>query len=878
MSKQDKSAEDKNKKTINWKKIGKVSIVSVGSMAILGYGLLFTKPGNSVVSFYVESLLNTDPNVPIKVEKFRMTTNNLNLQLKVSDLIDTKLDGKFSLFSGDFNGNYTMNIDDLSRLNIKELKDVKAKGSFKTQGKITSSEDGYKLEGFSKLYSGDLNYNMLIDGTKLKSLNFTLDNLQLANMLKQTNQVPVANADLKIVGKIKDATQGNLDGNIKTSVSKGRLNTVIVKKLYGKDIPSDFTFSVDIDTKLDKTKAISKVDIQNSYSTLSSPDFTIDLDSEAISGKYNLTIKDIGKLTSQSKNKNLKGEISTTGTISGTLSNAIIKGVSGMFGSKTNYTIALLKDEVKSLDMSIDGLSLKELAKQSGQKATIDGELNVDIDIKDARVGKLDGVITSNLSNLKLDKAVLKKQYDMQIKNNIELKATNHILLKGDEAIINTKLKTDIASLDINDLVYNLKDQTSKGTYVLKSASMKDLVGLSAIASKLPKEIANDTSALVKIEGTIKGGKNPIIDGKTNFLNGELNFKYANNLLNLNIVNSNISLSKNKEVIFDSSLNANIKYNTKRNKVDLLFSLSQSDTKVDVKKAVFDINKNKVYADVDFSSLDKKMNYIIEGDMDDPDITLKAQKPLLSKKYVDFIKNEVNKNLEDKKQRQNIYRVINILSKPNATLTKKDMLGIEAGVKTMVDNLKKEYSKFKNVEFSAKHLKNLEAISQKFREEKGILSDEDIKKVEERSKQIVQAMKKEWNSSYQKNKREQILSYFNSLGDKLAKGKLITKREIDNEKKELSKILDSYKSILNNRSKVEGELKKYDSIVKVVKLLKKDEKFDKEKFYKLLDDFKTMLEFAQQKIISIDKTDEQLNIINKIADALKSKSQIMKKL
>jgi hypothetical protein len=862
---------------MNWKKTAKVGGVSLVTVAALGYGLLFTKPGNSAMAFYVESLLNTDPNVPIRVEEFTMTTNQLNLQLKVSDLIDTKLDGKFSLFSGNFDGDYTMSIDDLSRLNIKELKDMKARGSFATRGKIISVDEGYKLKGTSQLYGGDLNYDMLIDSTELQSLNFRFDELRLKNMLLQSGQIALADADIVINGKIKNAITGKFDGVINTQVKNGTLNTYAMKKLYGQDIPDDFTFSLNIDTVLDKTKAISKIDIQNSYSSLSSPKFTVDMQSEQINGDYNLEIFNIGNFV-KTPNTNFKGKITTNGEVSGTLSNVIIKGVSALFGSDTKYTIAMDKDEVKSINMDMDGLSLKEFATQSGQKAMIDGKLNVKIDIKDAREGKLNGVITSNLSDVSFDKSVVKKQYDMDIANNLNLKAENHVKLQGDKAVINSKVITDIASLNVNDLIYNTKDETSKGTYVLKSTSMKELIGLSGMAAKLPEKLANDTNNAIEIKGNIQGGKNPVIDGKTDFLNGELNFEYAKNLLNVNLVNSGITLKKDNNVTFDANANANVKYNTKTDKVDLVFSFTQSDTKVDVKKAAFDINKNRVFADVDFTSLDKKMNYLIVGDMDNPDITLKAQKALISQKYVTFLRQEINKNLDDKKAKQELFRVINILSNPNATLTKKDMLGIEAGVQGMAESLKKEYSKFKNVTFTKEHLQNLYDLAEKMRKEKGILSDEDIKVVEEKSKAIIASVKSEWNSDYQKDKREEVLNYFNALGEKLKSGKLITKEEMDIQKQELSKVLDDYQSIISNKAMVDKELKKYDSIVKVVKLLKKDEKFDKKKFYKLIDDFNIMLDFIQYKIASSDETESQIEMINSMGEALKEKSTQMKNL
>ena len=863
---------------MSWTKIARNGLIAIAILVVLGYSLLFTRIGNSVMSSYVEFLLNTDPKVPIRVEKFTMTTDNVNLQLKVSDLIDTTLDGKFSLLNGKFEGDYNMRIDDLSRIKLDELKQAKAKGTFETKGVVSKNSDGqYVLKGKSTLYGGDLSYEAFLDGSELKKIDFVFDKLRLASMLRQSGQVALADADISITGSIKNATMGQLDGDVKTVVSNGKLNSYMMQKMYGKEVPKDFTFSVDIVSILSKNSATSKVEILNNFMKLTSPDFSIDFQDESLSGTYKLDILDIQQLI-DTKMAKIKGGFSTSGKVSGTMSNALIEGVSDLFGSDTSYAIGLERDEVASIQAKLNGLSLAKMAETSGQKSSIDGKLNVTVDIKNAKVGELDGLITSELKDVKLDKKLMKKEYDVEIPKEFNLLAKNEVKLIKDEAIINSNLQTPIASLHVNELVYNLKDQSSKGFYTLKSSTMKELVGLSGLAQKLPREIAQNSDNAIEIKGTIQGGKNPKIDGKTDFMNGELNFVYEDELLSINLLNSGLKLKKENKVVYESNANAKVNYDTKTQKVDMVLSFLQSGAALHVRESAFDMAQNTMYALVDFEAGDKKLHIKAEGDMDNPDITLKAQKPLLSEKYVNFMKNEINKNLQEEAIKRNLYDVIDTLSKPNATLTKVDMLKVEKGVEQMVAHLKEEYSRFKNIEFTKEHFDNLQNLADKMRKEKGVLTDEDIKEVERRSKAIVEALKNEWKSDYQKEKRDQILSYFEELGKQLSSKTLVSKEEMQKHKQEFLVAIDNYQSLLLDKNRVDNEIKKYDSVIKVIQMLKKDEKFDKQKFYALLSDFHVMLDFIQHKIASTDATDEQIEVIRQIGEAIQDKAVELKKL
>lgn len=124
------------------KPILKRVVISLVSITALGYLLLFTGPGNKMIGAYMEWLLNTDPKVPIKVERFALQTDQVDMKLKISDLIELRVYGDYSLFGGDFDGKYLLSIADMSRLNIDQLIQMKAKGSFKSDGSIRSTKGG----------------------------------------------------------------------------------------------------------------------------------------------------------------------------------------------------------------------------------------------------------------------------------------------------------------------------------------------------------------------------------------------------------------------------------------------------------------------------------------------------------------------------------------------------------------------------------------------------------------------------------------------------------------------------------------------------------------------------------------------------------------
>ena len=276
---------------------------------------------------------------------------------------------------------------------------------------------------------------------------------------------PIGNSVLKPVveNKIKEA--------IKTDV---KLNTFALS--FG---------SIDLD--LDITPK-NNLHIKGDFS-IASNSFNID---------YNvkfLALKELRKLAKQP----LNGEFKTNGNIKGNPDFIVLSGKSDVAQSDTTYEVKITKLNPSSIVAKIKDLKVEDLLYIIGQKKYAKADLDLDVNFKDIRKHKLDGVIKLLTKNGSFDRSVLKKDFNITIPKT-RFAMNLDAALKGDNVNYTYLFNSNLAKIKSggNVVIEPLK------TDLTYSASIKEL----ALLKPLTKA---DLRGKVNLKGIVKGNKEKML-------------------------------------------------------------------------------------------------------------------------------------------------------------------------------------------------------------------------------------------------------------------------------------------------------------------------------------------------------------------------------
>lgn len=250
---------------------------------------------------------------------------------------------------------------------------------------------------------------------------------------------------------------------------------------------------------------------------LSSIDVVLYLDpdnSVAIKGGYSLFTQSfdlnyavaLKKLSSLEKvaQAKLSGEFSTTGTIKGDTHFLTIEGKSDLAKSTTVYHVELNEFNPTSIIAKIENADLSTLLSMAGQKQYASAKIDLDMNFKNIKPHQLDGDVQLLTTNGKLNTAVMKKDFAINMPQT------------------DFKMKLD-AKLLKDDLIYtylfnsNLANISSKGRVVPEPLELDLKYALNIEELAVLKPITNaDIRGTLRLSGTAKGSQEKLlVDAKT---------------------------------------------------------------------------------------------------------------------------------------------------------------------------------------------------------------------------------------------------------------------------------------------------------------------------------------------------------------------------
>lgn len=250
--------------------------------------------------------------------------------------------------------------------------------------------------------------------------------------------------------------------------------------------------------------------------------------------KYDIKINELSILQNLIKQK-FNGPFSTSGIFKGDESFSEIKGISNIAQSQTSYDLKFVNFEAKNINFLIKDAQIEDLLHLTNQKTIAKGNITVKGDIKDANISSLDGIVTINISNGKLNNDVINKNFNQNIASSVYFKSDISAILTPNIATIKSDLITSILDVFINKSEVNLNSGNILSDYKIDVKNLSKLEGI--VGKKLNGNFVTN--------GTFSKNNSILeLNGNSDIFDSSTNYSLKLNNLNPDYIKFNINNAK----------------------------------------------------------------------------------------------------------------------------------------------------------------------------------------------------------------------------------------------------------------------------------------------------------------------------------------------
>ncbi|WP_323595639.1 hypothetical protein [Aliarcobacter butzleri] len=645
------------------------------------YGILFTKKGNEFISSYLENRVNEEQkDLNFKINNFTLTTKDVDFEATLNENSYINISGALSLFKKNVDLKYDIKIEDLSI--FKNLISEDLKGTFFTNGIFKGSESESIIQGFSNIASSQTKYYMNLVDFKLKDIYLDLKDAKIDELLAIFNKPLYANGNLNLNANIKNIDKNSLDGLLIANISKGLINNDIFNKEFNQKINTKISFNGDINASLLGNIIEVKSDMISSVADIFFDKTLIDIEKNTIQSDYKIDVKNLAKLEGLI-GKKLQGEFLTTGNILKDNKNISVDGNSDIFDGFFTYKFELKDYEIQNLNLNIEKAKLEKIFFMLNEPIYAVGNLELHSDIKNSNIENLDGISSIKISDAKIINEVVNTVFKKNLKDLITFKSEIKTSYVPNQAISQIDVNSNIAQLNMNKAIYDFSKNIFNSDYNLNVFELEALESFTKVKMR----------GAIDVVGKIENSENFFkINGNSNLASGQMNFNLINHDLVLNLNNANlkdITYMMFQPEIFDSKTNLDLKYNlldekgtlnanllggrflennfsnivNQLAKYDLTkdvyetavlsskidnkkfitdLTMKNKNNEIEIKDSLVDFDKNIIDARIDTKIKNNSFFVLVKGDMNKPTISLDVK---------NFLKNKIDKKIEDNKDK-----------------------------------------------------------------------------------------------------------------------------------------------------------------------------------------------------------------------------------
>jgi hypothetical protein len=427
----------------------------------VSYTLLFTSFGNGIFKPIIETEIQKQTHLPSRLQQFSLGWDSMDIVLAINPHNMITIKGRYSLFSQSFDLNYDVALHELASL--EPLTKKKLNDSFLSNGKVVGDMKFLTIKGESDVAKSNTTYKVELHDLNPTSIIANVSNLDLASLLHMLGEKKYADAAVNLNVNFKNITPHKLDGDILLLTKEGRINRAVMKKDFNITLPKTL-FSMNLDAKLKGDDIDYKYLLTSNLAKISSSG-KVQPDPLNVAIKYGVDVKELAVLKPIT-NADVRGAVRLSGEVKGSKEKMIISGRSDIADSKTTFEALLKAFKPKSLKANIKDLKLQKLLYMVKQPHYADALFDLDVDITNADMKNLQGVVNSRIKNGLLDSRYLTKAYKFKVlMPKTTFHATTFSVLQKNNIDTKADIFSTLADLNVKKAHFDMKDSSIKSDY-----------------------------------------------------------------------------------------------------------------------------------------------------------------------------------------------------------------------------------------------------------------------------------------------------------------------------------------------------------------------------------------------------------------------------
>jgi hypothetical protein len=383
--------------------------------------------------------------------------------------------------------------------------------------------------------------------------------------------------------------------------------------------------------------------------------------------KYGVDVKELAVLKPIT-GADVRGAFRLNGKVKGDKSRLVVDGKSDFASSDTSFVATLKEFEPRTIKATMKNLKLAKVLYMVKQPHYSDGIFSLDVDITDARSGKLKGSVVSNIKKGLLDSKYMTKAYSFKTrmpKTTFNMKTSS--TLNGD--IVDTKVdfNSNLANFDVKKARFDISDASLKTDYALHVENLDKLYfatdrhikgGISA-AGELKKAKDLDLTMHSKVVGGVVDVKlhnddlhaalkslqvlsilDMLIYPKIfkSSLNGVLDYNLAKQkgVMKGNLVdgkftkNSVLDLAKQyaHRDLYKEKFKGNVRADINKENIVASLNLKSNKSSISTKNTKLNSKTKRIYSKIDINANGNPLSITLKGNVNSPKIDIDASKIL----------------------------------------------------------------------------------------------------------------------------------------------------------------------------------------------------------------------------------------------------------
>ena len=641
------------------------------------YILVFTSLGNSMIKPILESKINEETALGLKVDTFALSFSDFNIVIALDEKNSLAFKGNYKIFKQSFDVDYDVKLNDLAKLNA--LTQQQLNGSLFTSGNVAGDMALIKVLGKSDFAESHTSYAVELTDLNPTSIIAKVKDADLASLLYIGNQKAYATAKIDLDLNFKNIKLHEFDGNILLQTKKAKLNAELMKKDFNLSVPkTSFTMNLVADLMDDDIKY--KYNLNSNIAKISSSG-RVTPEPLNVDIKYGVAVKELALLKAMT-GADVRGNLTLSGKLKGDKSRMLLDGKTDFASSQTTFSMILDDFVPKSIQAKVKALKLQKALYMLKQPHYADAFLDLNVDISDAREGNLKGTIQSKISKGLVDSKYMTKAYSFKSKMpKTTFSATTFTKLSKNIADTKLSFKSNLANLDLKSAKFDIADSSLDSDYTTKIHNLNRLFFVTDRHLK----------GTLKAEGHIKRAKD---------LDFTMQSKIASGVLDVTLHNDDLKakLTKMQSLkvldmllypkVFKSNVNGDIVYNLASSKgtfkgklydgfftgnkvldltkkyahIDLYKQKFKGDVNADIKKesilaslnlksntssivtknTKLNTKTNRIKSKIDVNANGNLIEFYLDGPLQQPDVKVRADE-LIKKEATKAIKKGLNK-------------------------------------------------------------------------------------------------------------------------------------------------------------------------------------------------------------------------------------------